>query len=205
MSSNNYFYAMLHRMRYIKRWSLMRNSEEENVQEHTLEVAYIAHALALISPKVSPGEVFADPKTCVMLALYHDVSEMITGDLPTPIKYYNQKIYDSFLELEEEALQLMVETVPEALREEYAKYLSPQSQDPSFLKCQKIVKAADTLSAYIKCLDEKAAGNKDFEDAEKTILQKLHAYQMPEVEWFLDTCIEAYSLTLDELREQDRG
>ncbi len=200
----NYFYAMLHRMRYIERWSLMRNSQTENLQEHTLEVAYFAHALALIRRSYFPGLPAPRPETCVMLALYHDVSEIITGDLPTPIKYFNDQIHRSFKEVEAEALDLMVQGIPGEIREDYQAYLYQEAageQAEDFALAKPLVKAADTLSAYLKCLDELAIGNHEFQDAAKSTREKLLSYDLPEVKWFLDNCLEDFGRTLDELRE----
>ena len=199
-----YFYAMLHRMRYIRRWSLMRNTQSENIQEHTLEVAYLAHALALIRrrlfPQASPQ---ADPAQCVLLALYHDAAEIVTGDLPTPVKYFNETLHDAFREVEEEAEQLMLRGVPEALRPDYQALLlgSAQDEDKETKLARRLVKAADTLSAYIKCLDEKEAGNSEFADAERSTRAKLESYELPELAYFIDHCLPAFGLTLDALRQ----
>ncbi len=199
----NYFYAMLHRMRYIERWSLMRNSQTENLQEHTLEVAYFAHALALIRRSYFPNLPGPRPETCVMLALYHDVSEIITGDLPTPIKYFNTRIHRSFKEVEGEALDLMVQGIPADMQEDYRAYLYQEGagdQAEEFALAKPLVKAADTLSAYLKCLDELAFGNHEFKDAAESTREKLLAYDRPEVNWFLENCLEDFGRTLDDLR-----
>ena len=199
----NYFYAMLHRMRYIERWSLMRNAQSENLQEHTLEVAYFAHALALIRRSYFPDLPAARPETCVMLALYHDVSEIITGDLPTPIKYFNDQIHRSFKEVEGEALDLMVQGIPEEIQGDYVPYLYQEAADDQaedFALAKPLVKAADTLSAYLKCLDELAVGNHEFQDAAESTREKLLAYDLPEVQWFLENCLADFGRTLDDLR-----
>ena len=199
----NYFYAMLHRMRYIERWSLMRNVQQENLQEHTLEVAYFAHALALIRRAYFPDLPSPQPETCVLLALYHDVSEIITGDLPTPIKYFNDTIHRSFKEVEGEALDLMGQGIPPEIQKDYEAYLyqeAPEGQEEEFQLAKPLVKAADTLSAYLKCLDELALGNHEFKDAADATRAKLLAYDRPELEWFLDNCLEDFGRTLDDLR-----
>lgn len=200
MTSNKHFFALLHRMRYINRWSLMRNSDQENLQEHTLEVAYYAHALALIRRELRPEARPVSPETCVMLALYHDVAEIITGDFPTPIKYYNEKIHASFDEVEEEALDLLLQTLPEELRQDYRALVRPDLTDPDLAEAYKLVKAADSLSAYIKCIDERRLGNLEFKHAEASTLEKLKSYQLPELDWFMENCLPAFGLTLDELR-----
>lgn len=200
----NYFYAMLHRMRYIERWSLMRNSQAENLQEHSLEVAYFAHALALIRRKYFPDLPSPRPETCVMLALYHDVSEIITGDLPTPIKYFNDTIHRSFQEVEKEALGLMLQGLPEEIQADYQPYLyqeAGEGQAEEFALAKPIVKAADTLSAYLKCLEEASLGNPEFTDAATSTWEKLMSYERPELNWFLDHCLQDFGRTLDELRQ----
>lgn len=200
-------------MRYIQRWSLMRNSQEENLQEHSLEVAYFAHALALIRSEILCLQPQASAERCVLLALYHDISEIITGDLPTPIKYFNKQINSSFKEVEEEALRLMLKGLPQKLAACYEDYifqegfpseLENSALSPAQLEA-KIVKAADTLSAYIKCLDEKAFGNYEFKDAEESTLSKLKSYNLPELDWFIEHCLPDFALTLDELRNSDNS
>lgn len=194
------FYALLHRMRFIKRWSLMRNSELENLQEHSLEVAYYAHALALIRREFVPESLPLDPQLCVMLALYHDVAEIITGDLATPIKYYNEKIHSAFSEVEAEALSLLLDSLPPDLRKAYQPYLQPDMEDKTIAAAYRVVKAADSLSAYIKCLDERRLGNLEFSQAEASILEKLKGYQLAELDWFMEHCLPTFELTLDELK-----
>ncbi|MDO5016489.1 MAG: 5'-deoxynucleotidase [Eubacteriales bacterium] len=194
------FYALLHRMRFIKRWSLMRNSEQENLQEHSLEVAYYAHALSLIRKEVAPEALTLDPRLCVMLALYHDVAEIITGDLATPIKYYNDKIHTAYSEVEAEALDLLLASLPPKLRKAYQPYLQPDMEDETIAAAYRVVKAADSLSAYIKCLDERRLGNLEFSQAEASILEKLQSYKLPELDWFMTHCLPTFELTLDELK-----
>lgn len=199
--AEHYFYAMLHRMRYIKRWSLMRNSESEDLQQHSLEVAYWAHAFALIRRDILRIKPDVSPDLCVQLALYHDVAEIMTGDLPTPVKYYNENLHQSFLNLEDASLELMLTGMPEPLRQEYMRYLRPDRTDPEVALAYQIMKAADTFSAYLKCLDEKHQGNYEFKDAEAATRQKLEKIQLPELHWFLDHCLEPFHFTLDELRQ----
>ena len=206
MNNSDYFYAMLHRMRLIKRWSLMRNTEVENVQEHSLEVAFLAHALALLRKHFfAEGRVEVSPERCVLLALYHDASEIITGDLPTPVKYFNPVLRDAFAEMEEEAVQMMLAGIPEQLQADYAPLLLPPEEGESeeWTEARRIVKAADTLSAYIKCLDELAVGNNEFKDAAQSTREKLASYDLPELEWFMEHTLPAYGATLDSLKQQN--
>lgn len=204
---NAYFFAMLHRMRYIRRWSLMRNTETENIQEHSLEVAYLAHALALARKRIFPERTpVPDPSYCVLLALYHDASEIITGDLPTPVKYFNDGLRSAFGEMEEEAVGMMLNGIPQELRGDYEALLSvPSGMEAGEQEARRIVKAADTLSAYLKCLDEMRAGNHEFVDAAEATRQKLEAMDLPELKWFMELTLPAYGLTLDELRTKSHG
>lgn len=191
------FFALLHRMRYINRWGLMRNAQTENLQEHTLDVAILAHALAVIRAKYFAMEGSPDPAEVVLYALYHDVTEIITGDLPTPVKYYNQKIREDYREIENGAADCMLNFLPEGLRQEYGRYLKPDCvANPEILK---IVKAADILSAYIKCQEELQAGNHDFLDASRQIADKLAKLNLPEVQYFCQHALSAYGQTLDQL------
>ena len=180
------FYAMLSRMKYIGRWGLMRNSRQENLSEHTLDVCYFAHALAAMEG--------ADPARAVLCALYHDCSEILTGDLPTPVKYFDADIKESYKRIEAEAGRRLLSTLPADL----ADALSPAlfEEDPQVLR---IVKAADKLSALVKCIEELRMGNDDFSKAKEAQLAALHAMGMPSVERFLRELLPAYELTLDEL------
>lgn len=200
---NAYFYSMLHRMRHIQRWSLMRNTEKENILEHSIEVAYLTHALILIREKLYPeSDLHPEMDTAVLLALYHDVAEMITGDLPTPVKYFNPGLRSEFQNLEDEARRMMLRGIPEALRDSYETLLFPPKESPEDKEALRFVKAADTLSAYIKCLDERNAGNREFISAEAEILRKLKDYQLPELDYFMEHMLPAYQLTLDEMRRE---
>ena len=189
----NEFYALMGRMRYITRWGLMRNTFSENIQEHSHQVAVLAHALALIRRDILqlPGP---DPDKCAVAALYHDASEILTGDLPTPIKYYNPDIKTAYKQVERIAGERLLNMLPQQLRESYAPLVL--EEDAQALP---IVKAADKLSAYIKCIEEQKAGNTEFDSAAQQSLKALNALQMPELDWFMENCLEPFSLNLDQL------
>jgi len=192
MKSN--FYAYLSRMKLIKRWSLMRNIREENIAEHSHQVAIIAHALALISNTYFQGRL--DPERIALLAVYHDVGEVVIGDLPTPVKYYNPEIKFSYGEIENIAKKKLLSFLPDDLSAQYQPLLFPDESSYEY----RLVKAADKLSAYIKCLEEGTAGNREFDQAKKSIEEALKDYKkLPEVAWFMDHCLDAFSMTLDEL------
>ena len=190
----NEFYALLGRMRYITRWGLMRNTFSENIQEHSHQVAVLARALALIRRDILnlPGP---DPDKCAVAALYHDASEILTGDLPTPIKYYNPDIKTAYKQVERIAGERLLDMLPPALRDSYAPLVL--EDDPEVTP---IVKAADKLSAYIKCVEEVKAGNGEFREAAAQTRKALEAYDLPEVGYFLDTFMDSFALTLDELK-----
>ncbi|MCD8041136.1 MAG: 5'-deoxynucleotidase [Clostridia bacterium] len=187
------FYAFLDRMKYIKRWSLMRSVREENIMEHSQEVALIAHALAVINNKYCGGN--ADGGKCVLYAVYHECSEVVTGDLPTPIKYFNSSINGAYKDLEGLACDRLLTMLPEEMKEDIAEYVKPDTQSIEW----KLVKAADRFSAYIKCLEEKRCGNTEFEKARKSIEEDLMGRKMPEVTKFFELFIGGYEKTLDEL------
>jgi len=189
----NEFYALLGRMRYITRWGLMRNTFSENIQEHSHQVAVLAHALALIRREILHLD-GPDPDRCAVAALYHDASEILTGDLPTPIKYYNPDIKVAYKQVERIAGQRLLDMLPPALRDCYASLVLEDEQD-----VLPIVKAADKLSAYIKCVEEQKAGNTEFDSAAALTLQALKNLDMPELNWFMDNCLEPFSLNLDQL------
>ena len=189
----NEFYALLGRMRYITRWGLMRNTFSENIQEHSHQVAVLAHALALIRREILHLE-GPDPDRCAVAALYHDASEILTGDLPTPIKYYNPDIKVAYKQVERIAGERLLDMLPEALRACYAPLVL--EDEPEVMP---IVKAADKLSAYIKCVEEQKAGNTEFDSAAGLTLQALKDLRMPELDWFMENCLEAFSLNLDQL------
>ena len=189
----NEFYALLGRMRNITRWGLMRNTFSENIAEHSYMTAVLAHALALIRRDIL-GLPSPDPDRCAVAALYHDVSEILTGDLPTPIKYYNPDIKDAYKQVERIAGNRLLDMLPPALRGSYAGYVL--EDDPEL---EPIVKAADKLSAHIKCLEEQKAGNKEFDSAARQTWEAMKAMNRPELDWFLDNCLEAFTLNLDQL------
>ena len=187
------FFAYLSRMRYIERWSLMRHALPENIQEHSHMVAVIAHALGVIRRDVLG--VACDPEEYATVALYHDCSEILTGDLPTPIKYHSAKIKGAYDEVEQLACEKLLATLPPELRGAFAPCLNGETAE----RCHDLVKAADKLSAYIKCIEERKAGNSDFLSAERSTRQALEDYHLPEVDYFLLYFIPAFELTLDEL------
>ncbi|MDE6001168.1 MAG: 5'-deoxynucleotidase [Clostridia bacterium] len=187
------FFAFMDRMKYIKRWQLMRSFREENIMEHSQQVAMFAHVLAVINNKVFGGN--ADAEKAVLYAVYHECGEVMTGDLPTPIKYFNSNIEGAYKNLESQACDKLIETLPEELRGELAKCIKPDADSLEY----KIMKAADRLAAYVKCLEELRCGNNEFAKAKKSIEQDLHRRNMPEVEYFFEKFIKSFSLTLDEL------
>ena len=189
----NEFYALLGRMRYITRWGLMRNTFSENIQEHSHQVAVLAHALALIRRDIL-GLEGPDPDRCAVAALYHDASEILTGDLPTPIKYYNPGIKDAYKQVERIAGERLLAMLPQQLRESYAHYVLEDDRD-----LEPIVKAADKLSAYIKCIEEQKAGNTEFDSAAEQTRNAMMAMNRPELDWFLENCMEPFRLNLDQL------
>ena len=179
----SHFFAYISRMRFIQRWALMRNTAPENVQEHSHQVAVLAHALAVIRNEKFGGH--ADPGAVAAAALYHDASEILTGDMPTPIKYDNPAIRRAYKD---------VEAVAEEIRTVYAPILRPDGET------EQLVKAADKLSAYIKCVEELKAGNNEFREAAAQTRAALEGYGLPEVAYFLETFLPSFSLTLDELK-----
>ena len=189
----NEFYALMGRMRYITRWGLMRNTFSENISEHSHMTAVLAHALALIRRDILNLPT-PDPDRCAVAALYHDASEIITGDLPTPIKYYNPDIKDAYKQVERIAGERLLSMLPEALRESYRAYVMEDVGD-----MLPIVKAADKLSAYIKCVEEQKAGNTEFDSAEKATMQAMKAMNRPELDWFIDNCLEPFKWNIDQL------
>ena len=190
---NDKFFAYISRMRYIGRWSLMRNSLPENIQEHSHMVAVIAHALGVIRRDIY--HVPCDPNEAAAVALYHDASEILTGDLPTPIKYHSADIMGAYKQVEKLACDKLLATLPAELRPAYEELLTGETQE----RLHDLVKAADKLSAYIKCIEERKAGNNEFLSAEKQTRALLEASPLPEVAWFLEHFIPAFELDLDEL------
>ncbi len=189
----NHFYAIISRMKNILRWGLMRNTRAENLSEHSLEVTQIAHALALINRNRLNGN--ADPNFVSIAAVYHDSSEIITGDMPTPIKYYNEDIKSAYKKIEATAEIQLMEMLPEDFRADFEKIYNP---DP---ETKRLVKAADKLSALIKCIEELNMGNKEFEVAYKSTLKSIKNMKCPEADIFLKEFIPSFRLSLDEQRE----
>ncbi|TNF00182.1 MAG: 5'-deoxynucleotidase [Deltaproteobacteria bacterium] len=189
-----HFFAYISRVKLIERWSLMFSVRKENVAEHSLQVGMIAHGLALIKNKYFDGNINADRVTT--LAMYHDASEVITGDLPTPVKYSNPTIKEAYKAIEENAITNLLSFLPEDLVEDYQTILDPGAEDAEAMK---LVKAADTLCAYIKCLEERALGNNEFNRAKATLEAKIRSYRMPEVDHFMAHYMNSFSLNLDEL------
>lgn len=187
------FFALVSRMKNITRWTLMRNKTTENVQEHSHMVAVIAHALALIRRDVFGLE--SDPGYVASLALFHDSSEIFTGDMPTPIKYFDDEIMKSYKKIESLASRKLLLSLPPELRASYEAVLKVSPDDEAYI----LVKAADTISAYIKCIEELNAGNDEFKLAAEQSKKKLSKMNLPEVDYFIDNFIPAFSLTLDEI------
>ncbi len=190
----NNFYAMLSRMKYIDRWALMRNSYTENISEHSLEVSILAHALCVIGNKRLGKELNAEK--AVLIALYHDASEIITGDMPTPIKYLNKDIKGAFKDIEASANRRLLSMLPEDLRPDYEELLFP---DDSLKYEMKLVKAADKLSALIKCIEEEKTGNSEFKSAGRTLYESVTEMKLEEADIFIREFLPSYYLTLDEL------
>lgn len=190
----NSFFAMMSRMKYIDRWALMRNSRNENLSEHSLEVSMIAHALAVIG-NTCFGRSF-DPGKAAILGLYHDATEIITGDMPTPVKYYNTEIKNTYKNIEKQASQTLLGMLPEEMQKSYWGIFEKQEEDACLWK---LVKAADKLSAYIKCVEEEQTGNLEFVRAKEQTLRHIRQMKLPEAERFLDYFMDAYGKNLDEL------
>ena len=187
------FFAFADRMKYIKRWQLMRSVREENIMEHSQQVAMFAHALAVIKNRIYGGNVNAEK--AVLYAVYHECAEVMTGDLPTPIKYFDKSIRGAYKNLEEKASLKLLSMLPKELEGDFAASIIPDAQSEEYA----IMKAADRLAAYVKCLEELRCGNNEFAKAKKSIEDDLHSRNMPEVEYFFKNFIESFSLTLDEL------
>ena len=188
----SHFFAYISRMRFIQRWALMRNTAPENVQEHSHQVAVLAHALAVIRRDKFGGTI--DPGHVSAVALYHDAPEIFTGDLPTPVKYANDTIQAAYKAVEANAAARLTAMLPPEMQPAFAALLS--EPDP---EVQALVKAADKLSAHLKCLEELKAGNREFQSAAQQTLEALESYHLPELDYFLQEFLPAFSLTLDEL------
>ncbi len=192
----SHFFAYLARLKYIRRWGLMRSSMPENDAEHTLQTAMIAHNLAVIRQ-----DIFGEPcdgARCAVLALYHDASEVFTGDMPTPVKYFSENLRDQYSTIEAMARQRLLDSLPSELTEAYRPFVTDMEKDELW----PIVKAADTLSAYLKCVEEAMAGNHEFDEAARSTEEKLRNLHMKEVDWFLEHFAPSFSLTLDEMRRR---
>jgi 5'-deoxynucleotidase len=190
---NENFFALIGRMRYIGRWGLMRNSLPENVQEHSHMVAVIAHALGVIRRDIFMEP--CDPNSLAAAALFHDASEILTGDLPTPIKYHSGEITEAYRGVERVAVEKLVNMLPVELKDAYEPILCGRVGEDS----EKLIKAADRLAAFIKCIEERKAGNNEFLSAEKQTLSRIHAMRLREADYFIEHFIPAFELDLDEL------
>ena len=194
MADEHNFFALISRMKYIDRWALMRNTETENIQEHSHQVAVLAHALALIANQRFGAQL--DPGRVAMAALYHDATEIITGDMPTPVKYYNSTLRDSYKQVEAAAADRLLSMLPLELRPEFEPYL--RESDPEI---HAYVKAADKLSAYLKCVEEVKAGNSEFRLAKEQTWAALMDKPLPALQYFIDQFLPSFELTLDELQK----
>ncbi len=190
----SHFFAHLARMKLIQRWPLMRSVSTENISEHSLQVAFVAHALAIIKNKKFGGHV--NPERIALLGMYHDTSEVLTGDLPTPVKYYNHEIAKEYKKIEAAAEDKLLSMLPEEFQEDFAPFLVSKMTNPDD---QKIVKQADCLCAYLKCLEELSAGNHEYAQAKKRLDKTLKERESPEMRYFLDTFAKSFELSLDEI------
>jgi len=188
----NHFFAYISRMRCVKRWALMRNTTEENISEHSHMVAVLAHALAVIENRVYGGKL--DENYITVVALYHDATEILTGDMPTPIKYYNPEIRESYRKVEKVAEEKLLSMLPREIRGDYVPVIQCTDE-----QVHRIVKAADKLAAYIKCVEELKAGNLEFKKAAEQTRASLEEMSLPALDYFLKNCTESFSKTLDEL------
>ena len=193
--TQTHFFAMLSRMKYINRWGLMNNTRLENISEHSQQVAILSHCLVMIRNKRFGGNL--DPERAALLAVFHDATEIITGDLPTPIKYANREILDSYREIEDKAADRLCSLLPDDFREDYNKILKQSGDGDEELR--PFVKAADRFSALIKCIEEMRMGNDEFRKAKESILQSIRDMKLPEAEVFEREFLPAFLLPLDEL------
>jgi 5'-deoxynucleotidase len=189
-----HFFAYLSRMRLIKRWGLMRNTYEENIQEHSLQVALVAHGLAVIRNAYFEGSV--NPDRVVSLAVFHESGEVFTGDLATPIKYFNPEIKRAYDAIEAFAKSRLIAMLPDEMRESYQSLLFASEEDKELWK---LVKAADKICAYLKCVEELKSGNQEFVKAERAVRADIQAMDMPEAEMFMERFAPSFGLALDEL------
>lgn len=191
----SHLFAYLSRMKFIRRWGLMHNTYPENIQEHTARVALIAHALAVIRNRIFGGDV--NPERAAVLALYHDAGEVLIGDLPAPVKYFNPEIKTAYRAIEATAIKKLFEMIPGELRDDYRSIFTADEADRAH---RELVKAADKLCAYLKCLEEIGAGNQEFSQAEKSLKASVEDIQLPEVDYFMKTFVPSFTLTLDDLK-----
>lgn len=197
----NGFYAMLNRMKLINRWSLMRNTSPENLQEHSLQVAILAHALAIIRrDKFNDGRICPEPEQVMAMAVFHDASEIITGDMPTPIKYYSSELRRAYQAAEDEANDRLLEMLPLDMRHYYEPYFQNAETDMD-QAIHELVKAADKLSAYIKCIEELSQGNNEFRVAKEQCRLKVIAMNLPEVDYFIKYFLPAFELSIDDIQQ----
>ena len=192
--STSHFFAYLSRMKFIRRWGLMHSTYPENIQQHSLRVAQIAHALAIIRNRLFGGDV--SPERAAALALYHDTSEVLTGDLPAPVKEFNPEINRAYHAIEAASKEKLFALIPDALKPGYESFFRPDPRDETH---RRLVRAADKLCAYLKCLEETGAGNPEFAQAEKALRASVENLDLPEVRYFLETFVPSFHLTLDEL------
>lgn len=190
----NQFYAMVSRMKLIERWALMRNAIPENISEHSLEVSMLAHALAVISNERLGNTL--NVERAALIGIYHDTTEIITGDMPTPVKYYDNNMKDAYKAVEKAAAERLLKMLPNDLRKSYYAYFFPEKEDEYLWK---LVKAADKLSALIKCMEERKAGNTEFNNAEQTIKEAVIHMNLKEVDIFMGEFLPAYDMNLDEI------
>lgn len=201
MDNRDYgFFAMIDRMQYINRWGLMRNSKMENIKEHSFDVAVIAHALASLHNHFAGEDgLKLDPFKVQAYALYHDCTEIITGDLPTPIKYRNEIITSAYKDVEEEAARTLSGLLPEFMQNEYLDLLAPSMESDEAELTHKLVKAADRISAYLKCVSEENFGNREFVSAKESIKESIDKIDLPEVKFFMERFVPSFGMTLDEI------
>ncbi|MBI0005591.1 5'-deoxynucleotidase [Gilliamella sp. W8126] len=192
--NNSHFFAHLSRLKLINRWPLMRNVRTENVSEHSLQVAFVAHALAIIKNKRFNGNV--NPERIALLAMYHDASEVLTGDLPTPTKYYNPQITSEYKKIEKIAQNKLINMLPKELQDDFRSLIDDDYYNESE---KNIVKQADALCAYLKTIEELSAGNNEFKLAEQRLKKTLSERNSPEMDYFLDIFVPSFSLSLDEI------
>ena len=194
LMKQSHFFAHLARMKLIQRWPLMRSVSSENISEHSLQVAFVAHALALIKNKKFDGKL--NPEHIALMGMYHDTSEVLTGDLPTPVKYYNPEIAQEYKKIEAAAEQRLLSMLPEEFQDDFAPFLISGTASKEE---QNIVKQADTICAYLKCLEELSAGNHEYEQAKRRLEETLEQRKSPEMNYFLTTFAPSFELSLDEI------